>query len=278
SRRKVPILHINGRLSDPSFKMYKKFSWFFLRIIETVNVFAVQTEQDARKVISLGADSEKVKVIGNMKFDISDLDSVLHRRDLGFGQDDVIFVAGSTHPGEEEILLNMYKQIQPRYPDLKLILAPRHVERSRNILKKAEKYRLTVSLLSEIRKGPGPYQVCIVDTIGQLRALYTLADIVFVGKTLRVGGGQNMIEPASSAKPIIVGPLTGNFKGVMETLLRNNAIIEVKDEAQLCRVTEQLLSDKTYRNEIGGRAKTMVAQQRGSLDKTLHLIDQFISR
>src|SRR3989338_1865309 len=258
-QKKVPIVLINGRISDKSFAKYKKFKFLLKGILNEMTFFLMQSQIDADRVIELGADSTKVCVLGNVKFDNLPQKVSLRKKDLGFNDADELLIAGSTHPGEEEILLDIYGKCQREFGNLRLVIAPRHVERSENIMSLIEMKGLKSVLFSEIRESvPDHNTVVVVDTMGHLRELYSLAKVVFVGKSLCGEGGQNIIEPAFFGKPVFVGPHTYNFKDIMEIFVREGAIVQVKDADELSSAIQRLLGEEKQLNKIGQAAERIV--------------------
>jgi len=269
-KRSVPIVQVNGRISDRSFKSYKLVRILMKRVLSCVDVFFMQSELDAKRIKDLGADPEKVRVAGNLKFDLGQLSTVMIREDFGINDDEKVIVAGSTHPGEEEILLNVYEKLIDQWPGLKLIIAPRHVDRSEDIVKMIVRKGQKVTRLSENKFGADPWEgIILIDTIGKLRQLYALADVVFIGKTLKSGGGQNMIEPAGLGKAVIVGPMTENFKDAVGILKASNAIVQVRNAEELAKEIKSLLEDAGRAQVIGHVARETVLKHQGATDTTM---------
>lgn len=279
-KNKVPIIQINGRISDNAFKGYSRVRFLTKRVLSCVELFYMQSSLDADRIKKLGAQAEKVHVVGNLKFDaILDFINVT-KADLGFQASEDILIAGSTHPGEERILIDAYKKVAAKFSNLRLVIAPRHIERADEISQLVEDMGYKAVRFSQIDRGEGnaPGAVVIVDTIGQLRALYSLAKIVFIGKTLTVGGGQNMIEPAYFGKPTIVGPLTQNFKDIVNILKRSDALIEVRNGEQLSNEMLALLNDPERARQIGEAAKRTVKEYQGATAQTVEAITRLLGQ
>lgn len=276
----VPIIQINGRVSDESFVLYQKYKWFTTKTLRYVNLFCMQTMQDAQRVQELGVKQNKIKVVGNLKFDISHEKQEEESVDLGFADDVLVWVAGSTHPGEEEIIVKVYSEILAETKkEIRLVLAPRHVERAGSIKLNLSRQKISSVLFTELKSGRADNgEVIVIDKVGLLSGIYERADIVFIGKTLKVGGGQNMIEPASFAKPVIVGPLTQNFKDVMSMFLKNQAMIQLKNENQLKDEVLRFINDSEERFLLGALAKRVVVSNRGAARGTLNLLSEFIKK
>jgi 3-deoxy-D-manno-octulosonic-acid transferase len=272
-RRHIPLAQINGRISDKSYPRYKAVSWIVRHILSYVNCFCMQTTADADRICAIGADKNKVFVAGNMKFDDQFSGKTraygqIFSRDYG-----PVFVAGSTHPGEEEIVLDVFKKLRAQFADLSLILAPRHVERVADVEALVRATGFSYELFSNvIRSGQKANDIILVDTIGHLRDLYSYATVVFVGKSLTIKGGHNIIEPAYFEKPILVGPHMQNFQDIAQIFLERQALIQVQDEEELvCRV-EELLNDEAQCEEMGYRAREIIEQQQGAGDKIMNII------
>jgi 3-deoxy-D-manno-octulosonic-acid transferase len=271
--RRVPIAVFNGRISGKSFRRYRLVGFFLRRLFQGVGCFCMQSGDDARRVEALGADPARVRVTGNVKFDGAVDLSGYERAAFGYGPDDLLLVAGSTHPGEEEILLRLYARLRPEFPRLRLLLAPRHVERYAAVAALVQRHGLQPVAFSQ--KGPEPSgaeTVVVVDTIGHLQKLYALGTVIFVGKSLTGRGGQNIIEPAACGKPVVTGPHMQNFQGVMAVFLRRQAVLQVSTPAALGQALRRLLADKTAREDLGGKARATVLSQQGATTAAFEII------
>ncbi|MBF0490612.1 MAG: 3-deoxy-D-manno-octulosonic acid transferase [Candidatus Omnitrophica bacterium] len=269
----IPIVIINGRISDVSLGRYKMIQFLLKGILGKVSLFCMQGDLHARRIVELGAPADRVVTVGNIKFEDLSLTSqqVL---DLSFLRNRLLWVAGSTHPGEEEIILNVYRRFKD---DCSLVIAPRHVERSASIVKLVESQGLKAVRFSQVSSGVvSPNTVVVVDTIGQLRSLYAKASFVFVGKSLCVGGGHNIIEPAVYAKPIVIGPLMANFRDITALFKAQDAVLQVHDDGQLEGAVGRLINDEKLRLELGQKALEVVRANQGALDRTLKLIEKWL--
>ena len=237
----------------------------------------MQSQLDGDRIKRLGAPEQKVRIVGNLKFDLQPTGESLKLADLGFSPEVKVIIGGSTHPGEEELLLGIYKRLAPSFPEVRLVIAPRHVERAADIERIVTKGGYRPMRFSKRKEKVDSNTIIIIDTIGHLRALYDLAAIVFIGKTFRGIGGQNMIEPAFSGKVSIAGPHTENFKDVMSIFLRNEIIFEVPDEEALFDKVEYLLKNPTLVQTIGRKAKNVVAEYKGATHKTLQAVEDVLS-
>jgi 3-deoxy-D-manno-octulosonic-acid transferase len=286
NRKNIPIAVVNTRISDRSFKKYLFAKLLVKPILNKVSIFCVQTQVDAQRLEQLGVGTQKIKLTGNMKFDIKirdyeDLkkDYADYRVKLGMKIKEKLIVAASTHPGEEEEILKVYLNLLSNFPDLKLLVVPRHPERSESLAKLIDKYpRLTASRISKLPRlngdsGPsGRKQVFILDTIGQLMYFYAIADIVFVGGSLTKNGGHNILEPASLGKPILFGKYMFNFRDIAEMFIKNNAGIMVNDAGELEIELKKLLQDKHKILELGNASRRVILENQGATVKNAEAI------
>ncbi|MBI3601589.1 MAG: 3-deoxy-D-manno-octulosonic acid transferase [Candidatus Omnitrophica bacterium] len=299
SRHGIPIIIINGRISDVSYGRYKAIKFLLKRVLEKVSLFCMQTDRDVRRMVELGAPQDKVFTVGNIKFDDLPSDSTMsfpsrHGGIIGnpeytssrsptnaFG-DDRIWVAGSTHPGEEEIVLDVYGKMIKEHSQWHLIIAPRHVERTAEIVRLVEKKGLSAIKLSDSgwpRQGQDPLlgsSVVVVDTIGHLRSLYARSSLVFVGKSLCVGGGHNIIEPAFYAKPIIIGPHMDNFRDIAALFKTQGALIQVKDSMEFEQQVKRLMTDEFLRTQLGEKAYGVVKANQGAGARILKMLEKWL--
>ena len=187
-------------------------------------------------------------------------------------------MAGSTHPGEEEVLLEIFSVLNQEFPSLRLMIAPRHIERVNAVMSSIERHGFVPKKFSLFSKTPlGRQDIVVVDTIGHLRSLYGLAKVVFVGKSLKARGGQNIIEPAALGKPIFVGPHMENFQNILEIFLEAQAIIQVHNEKELLQEMQSLLRNPSEIHTLGERAQTVVRQYQGATEKTFQIIAKILS-
>ncbi len=231
----VPSMIANGRISDRSFKRYRLVRPLVARMLGRVSVFAMQSEEDARRIVALGAPAERVVVTGNLKTDLVPAPSATDWEGLlGVGAGDLVWIAGSTHRGEEAMILDVHERLQSRFPTLELVLAPRHPERTEEVERLIAERGLRSLRRSALSAGAAARgAVVILDTVGELADLYRLAAVVFVGGSLVAAGGHNMLEPALRRKPVLYGPHTENFRDSASVLEMAGAAIVVKDASAL---------------------------------------------
>ena len=284
-RRAVPVALVNGRISEKSFGRYKLIRFFIRRVLSDLTLAAMQTEADAARVRSLGLASERIRVTGNVKFDIEDAGSHPLTEEMrgrfGFDGRRPLVVAASTHAPEERVALEAYRLIvdsnvktRPR-----LLLAPRHPERFGEVAALLEASGLSWSRRGEKRDArDAECDVILLDSIGELRAVYALASVVFVGGSVAPVGGHNILEPALAARAVVTGAHTSNFKAIVETFLEHEALVQLPDaegsEAArlLSRALRELLEDDTKRRSAGERARAVLEQNRGATARTIEML------
>jgi 3-deoxy-D-manno-octulosonic-acid transferase len=273
-RRGIPSMIANGRISDRSFRRYRLVRPFLARVLSDVTVFAMQSAEDARRIVALGAPAARVIVTGNMKADA-------RQEPAGHPEWTTplelecrwLWIAGSTHRGEEALIVDAYLELKARFPSLALLLAPRHPERAVEVERLCGSRGVSVVRRSALPSGGIGEAVIILDTVGELAALYALAEVVFVGGSLVPSGGHNMLEPAHRSKPILFGPHTENFRESAALLLSVGGAVVVKDALDLVRKIEKLLEEPALARQMGDAARAAVASRQGALDKTLALIE-----
>jgi 3-deoxy-D-manno-octulosonic-acid transferase len=279
--RRVPMMIANGRLSDRSFRRYQLVRGFMRDVLGDVTVFAMRSTEDARRMIALGARPERVFVTGNIKNEAGAEDPVgaadLWRRLLGLRADRPVWVAGSTHEGEEEAVLEAHVAARARVPDLALVMAPRHPERVADVLNLITARGFIGVRRSELPQRRGPDAIIVLDTVGELAPLYTVADVVFVGGSLVAAGGHNLLEAAARGKPVLTGPHTENFRDAAELLLGCEAARTVRNATELGRELARLLADAPLRELIGAAGRAAIASRQGAVRETLDLAARFLS-
>ncbi len=280
ARRRIPAMIANGRISDRSFRRYRWIHGLMRRVLANVSVFAMQTEEDARRIIALGAPPSRVVVTGNLKSDLvpepTGDDSTTWRERLRLGAGARLWIAGSTHRGEEAIVLDAFLRARTRCPDLALLLAPRHPERAGEVEELIRERGLAAARRSRLPADGAPGAVVILDTVGELAALYALADVVFVGGSLVPIGGHNVLEPAMRGKPVLVGPHMSNFREGAELLQRSGGGLVVKDGPELARELARLLEDRDLARHMGEAARQAFAGRQGAVSATLDLVGRHL--
>ncbi len=268
--RHIPVMMVNGRISEKSVKTYRYMYGIWDDILNTVTRFCMQSSIDADYIASLGADKSKIFVTGNTKFDqtyaeVTDEDLKKYRQQLGIEGAYPVIVAGSTHPGEEKALFRVFKEVRKNFKDARLLIAPRKPVRSAEIAKLAESNGFDVGYRSKmLEHGAETHSVVMLDTIGELGRIYAVGDLVFVGGSLATTGGHNVLEPAAHAKPILVGPNMQNFKDSYALLSKVGACKMVKNVEELISETLAILQNDERRQKMGDAAWQVIQENRGA--------------
>ena len=280
--REIPLLLVNARLSDRSHRGYQRFRFLFAPIFKRFCGVGAQNDSDAKKLVDLGFRPETVHTFGNLKFDAVKLESgkPLDVADLlkklGVKENAPVFVAGSTHSGEEKILAQMFVRLKKRFPDLFFILVPRHAERTRDVMRELKNAKVSYVCRSEVaavtQSKSHTFDCLLVNTTGELMHFYKRADVVFVGKSLTAKGGQNPIEPGALGKAMVFGPHMENFAPIAEGFVRNNGAVQVRNAEELEIAIGELIADKNRRAELGAHALAVVKENQGAVAKTVEMI------
>jgi 3-deoxy-D-manno-octulosonic-acid transferase len=274
----VPAVLANGRISDRSYRRYRLVRRLFRRVLGDVALFCMQSQEDARRIINLGAPPERVLVTGNLKMEAPSGDAgaeQLWRRLLHLGRAPVV-VAGSTHRGEEATVLDAFLAMRPAADGLRLVLAPRHPERLDEVEGLALARGLAVVRRSRVSPGNGA-PVILLDTMGELASVYAVADVIFVGGSLVPIGGHNVVEPALHAKAVVFGPHMTNFREATALLLRAEAAIQVGDGTELAAALGRLLADAPARQALGRAAWSAVRAHQGACVRTVAALERVLA-
>ena len=292
SRLQVPVILVNGRVSDVSFSRYFRFRALLRPLLHRISLFCMQSERDRQRMIRLGVPAESVIETGNLKFDYmapdgaceSDLCRTLVEL-LDIGPDSMVWLCGSTREGEEEKLFPVYLRLRGRFPGLRWIVAPRHPHRGGAIEALLQRHGISAVRRSGMRLNDGPprrpsekTEALVLDSIGELAFLYRIADVVFVGGSLVPAGGHNPIEPAASGKPVLFGPSMENFREVARIFLENEAATQVQSEWELETCLRRLLADPDERKRLGENALDQVHRNQGAVEKTCEIICSRLAR
>lgn len=282
--RRIPVMMVNGRISDKSVKSYRYLFGILADMMGSVTRFCMQSSIDAEYIAHLGAEKRRIFVTGNTKFDqtyaeVTPADLQQYKDELGLGDDYPVIVAGSTHPTEEETLFQSFQEILKEFPKARLIIAPRKPGRIHEISKLAEKYGLSIGLRSALKAMSNPrprYQVVLIDTIGELGRIYAVGDAVFVGGSLIKHGGHNVLEPAAHAKPIIVGPSMSNFKDSFALLSKVGACVQIKDGKELTEEFLKIFKDDALRKKMGDASLQVIKENRGAAVRTIQYLQELL--
>ncbi|MBI1345689.1 3-deoxy-D-manno-octulosonic acid transferase [bacterium] len=278
----VPVVIINGRLSANSYRGYSRLKPLLRPLLSTLTHVAVQSAEYAERFAAMGVPAEHLTITGNIKYDRVQSDrnnpkTAELRRAFGIGPDDLVFIAGSTQDPEEYLALDTYQALIDEFPQLRLILVPRHKERFEDVASLVHRRGLRLIRRSEMSQlstlNPQLSTVCLLDTLGELAACWGLADIAFVGGSLTQRGGQNMLEPAGYGAAVLFGPNTWNFRDIVEQLLLRQAAVVIHDVDELCDTLRRVIVDPDECKRLGQTARDFVLTQQGATAKTLTVID-----
>jgi 3-deoxy-D-manno-octulosonic-acid transferase len=281
-RQEIPLVLVNGRISDRSFPRYRMAGKLLEPVLDSISDFCMQSEQDSRRIRHLGASSGRVQVTGNLKFDMQSpvLDTgevSLLKSALKLPEPCTIWVAGSTHDGEETQLVDVYQRLRKTCPSLFLILVPRHPERCRQVYDELSKKDIVVTFRSEvteIKRTLTDGEVMIVDTLGEMLKLYAVSDLVFVGGSLVPVGGHNVLEASLMKKPVLFGPYMQNFKEIARLIRAAHGGLQVKDSDDLYRQMKVLLENPTEAERIGDNGRHLLQENQGATERTLKVISR----
>jgi len=274
---------INGRLSEHSYRGYRRIRPLVARLLGQIDLLAVQDETYAERFRRLGAPAGAVRVTGSMKYDGAETDrdnsTTRQLRQLaGLADDDVVFLAGSTQEPEESLCLAAYRELSERWPQLRLILVPRHPDRFPAVARLLDDSGLAWQRRTELEdEGPSPEaRVLLVDVVGELGAWWGTAEIAYVGGSMGPRGGQNMIEPAAYGAAVSFGPNTRNFRDIVAAMLARDAAVVVHDGAELTGFVRRCLEAPHEAAALGDRARALVAGQLGATERTFRLLDALL--
>lgn len=294
-KKNIPVVLVNGRISPNSYKRYLLIKPIMRRILKYINLFLMQSQQDASRIASLGAEKHKIMTLGNLKFDLdirTQSDSIQKnssnfKKWLEANFTSPVLVAVSTHAPEEEIILQIYQKAKLRIPHLKLVLAPRHPERIKEIAQIVKRCNLKLQLRSEltvdkeneffIKDWQLEKPILIIDTIGELFYVYQIADLVFVGGSLVKVGGHNILEPASVGKPVLFGPHIYSFREAADLLIKSGGAIMANNKEELLNIIVSLLLEPEEIVKRGKAAKETVLTYRGITEKAVDILQEFLT-
>jgi 3-deoxy-D-manno-octulosonic-acid transferase len=287
--RGAAVAVVNGRLSEKSFRGYRRIDWFFRRVLAQLDLVVAQNETYAGRFLDLGADPDRLYVSGSLKFDEAQTNRANPateslRRLAGFEADAPIFLAGSTQHPEEQAALGAYLALRESHPRLRLILVPRHPDRFDEVAELLAAAPVAWRRRSQLNSPPGAAQgessapVLLVDVVGELGAWWGMANVAFVGGSFGKRGGQNMVEPAAYGAAVSFGPNTWNFRDIAESLLAAGGAVVVRDEEEMTRFVRRAVEDPAWAAELGRRAQALVESQLGAADRTVDLLEGLLDR
>lgn len=271
-KRKIPLYIVNGRISDRTYKSYKKLSFFFAPILKKYTNIFTQSKQDNEKLISIGANPQTTSIMGNLKFDIKTLDV----SDLNFTRNlqDKILIAGSTHSGEDEIILEMFSELKKEINNLKLIIAPRHPERNEKVFELIKKSGFDCAKRSQ-GVGFESNEIILLDTMGELGKFYSVCDVAFIGGSFNKTGGHNPLEAVIFKKPVVSGPCVHNFKDIYAILTSSDAA-KIGSKEELKEHIRKLLTDNEFYQKASKDCEAVFEENKGALDFVLNVLKNVV--
>lgn len=282
-KRNIPLVLTNARLSDRSFRRYRKVPSIARFMYAFFSAICTQSEKDAQRFLRLGISENKIYTTGNVKFDrsntpISNPETAKMKHSMNIRSGKAVFLAGSTHPGEESILFDSLLRLKKSFPDLVMLIVPRDPTRGEKICLLARNAGLRPALRSALngQDTPDQWDTLIVDTIGELAHLYGIADIAFVGGSLVQAGGHNPLEPAAYGIPVLFGPDMTDFKVISDMLIDGGGAIRIKTAKALCHVVEMLLKNPAQAKAMGANAFQILTSHRGAVQKNVMVLKQFV--
>lgn len=273
----IPVILLNGRISENSYKGYKKISFFMKKVFSNVDFFGMQEQIYAERIQSFGINRDKIQNLGNLKFDTLPPSQIPQWTEKIKGP---VILAGSTHEGEEALITSVYTKLKDNFPRLNLIIAPRHPERFNEVEEMLESIKIRFIKRSSLSVHyPKPEQMqgtlILLDSVGELSAIYGISTIAVIGKSFRGYGGQNPLEPAYWGKPIICGPHMENFP-VIKDFYNEGAAVEASEDELYIKLKEMLLSP-TKTKEIGLKAQQLYRKNTGAVDRSIEILSRYIS-
>jgi 3-deoxy-D-manno-octulosonic-acid transferase len=282
-RKGIPTLLLSGRLSAKSFKRYARFQSFFRRVLQCYSAIGMQSQDDAERIVKLGAQEARVLVLGNLKRAPAAMKQKIHKRSAGEASARMerranghLLVVGSSHRGEEEILLNVFIALKSRFPKLQLVLAPRHPQRFPEVEKLLRTKGVNFTRQSQHDGRPFDQDVMLLDTVGDLQNFYALGDVAFIGGSLVDAGGHNLLEPARWRKPVLFGPFMDNFRLLAEEMKQSGGGVEVQSGEDLIREISRLLGDPQRLRAVGEKAYQVAAEDPSVLNQSIALAERFL--
>ena len=282
-KRNVPVIFVNARLSEKSFSGYRRISFFIRPVLKSFAKVCAQSIEDSMRFNILGVSLDNIKVTGNIKFDQKEINVPIKeiqetRRSMNIAYGQKIIIAGSTHNGEEAVILEAFLLLKKKFPDLLLIIVPRDPRRGRSVYRLFKSAAFTAVIMKDIKteKFATAIDVMVVDKIGSLKKLYALADVTFVGGSLVNRGGHNPLEPAAFSKPIIFGKHMSSFAQIPNMLLEADGAVCVQNSKGLYEAMKTLLEDNVKADEMGKKAFQVFNSNKGAINKTLKVVEGYI--
>jgi 3-deoxy-D-manno-octulosonic-acid transferase len=275
----IPVILFNGRISQRSYRFYLPLRFFFRDVLANFDALCLKSEADRKRMVSLGATSNATHVTGDIKFhqimQPSEAARTRLRRELRLTKDLPVLIAGSTHEGEEVLILQVFKELQIEFPRLVLILAPRHLQRIPQVEKILGAHQVRWVKRTMIDEKNQPKEVILLDTVGELSALYGLGTAVFVGGSFSHIGGHNILEVLAHGKGVIFGPHMENFMEIAQLAVEKGAGVQVRTPKELTQAMRRLLAAPSLNKEMGQRGLTLLREHQGALEKTVKIVQNF---
>ncbi|MEM1059276.1 MAG: glycosyltransferase N-terminal domain-containing protein [Verrucomicrobiota bacterium] len=282
--RGIPVTLVNARLSERTERRYRRLRWLVRPLLAKLGLVLAQDEVDVERLVGAGYPSESIFNLGSLKYDVAGVEAAANPAiedwwsRCGWPGDRQVLLAASTHRGEEEAFLSLFQELRPKWPQLRLLLVPRHAERGRSILEAARRRGLRAVARSasaawrEAGAAGEEPEVIVGDTTGELKHLYAKADLAFVGKSLRARGGQNFLESVGQETPTLLGPNMQNFAVITRDFVRRDGVRQIADEADLLRAVEALLANEEERRALGRRGRETYQHGLGAAQRTAELL------
>ena len=276
-KNNVPVLQVNGRVSEKSLERYRKFNSFFLWMTEAVTQFSMRSQKDAERLFELGVSEEKIRVTGNIKFDTLPNGSDT-RSSLVFNPDSFLIVFGSTRPGDEGPAMEAFIKLKKDFPNVLAVIAPRHMQRCREVEDLIREFNDNYTLYSETKEEDWvnkPCSIILLDKIGALNSFYANAKLAYVGGGFNPRfGGQNILEPTAFGIPVMFGKHMSNFEEEAKLLIKSGGGIQLQKEEELYSVLKKFMLSPDLRQKAGEAAAETVRQHRGAVLRTLKIIQE----
>jgi 3-deoxy-D-manno-octulosonic-acid transferase len=277
----IKTVLINGRISPRTLRSYKKFRFFIRRVFNAFELCLMQTDLDRKRLRSIGVAPEKIKTTGNIKFDMdrrpmSDKERRAWLNTLHLGLHDTVWIAGSTHDGEEKIILEVYERLRPICAQLHLIIAPRNIDRAEDVKLLCLDMGFRAFLKTDLNMEGASYDVLILNTIGELGRIYGIGKVSFVGGSLVPQGGHNLLEPAGFGHPVLFGPHMDDFVLMSQLLIESGGGQMVRDSGDLFAAMKKILTDPTWCDNMGGKASDFAEMNKGALNRVTSLLGPYI--
>ncbi|WP_438970255.1 lipid IV(A) 3-deoxy-D-manno-octulosonic acid transferase [Methylophaga sp.] len=275
----IPLVLANARLSARSAAGYQRIAKLCKQMLQHFSLIAAQSQDDRQRLINLGADKTRVHAVGNLKFEISLAASINEQAEAmrSLWGNRPVFIAASTHEGEDEIILNASRRIRAEFPDLLLIIVPRHPERFDRVAALSQRAGFKILRRSENGMCTKAIQVLVVDTMGELPLFYGSSDVAFVGGSLVPSGGHNLLEPAELGRAVLIGPHYFNFNEISQQFIQAKAAIQIDSSETLAEAVIDLLSHPQKRAAMGEAGKNLIEHSKGASNRLLNLIKRHIN-